>query len=293
MVTPINNAATQTSGEQLGLMYKRWTLDCIVNIAYAVALDFSQRPELYQEVSEELAEQLTELQSEFGFDPDFPNATTRQMLMAPIFGESDGHGSGNDSSAFQTFRLPVLAAAADFSENAQPTAFPMLRERVRSAVVPFRTHLIDLTGASIKQTRKRTEFVFNIAQEILKDPKISLVFGINGLEDDEWPLNKIDPQRAKLIEKITTQLTGLPYGVITKEMFVRIQRIAEKGDQSIRIIVDQNIEDPKVDLDPLISEVYAWGSDLGLVGGTRPQMATARLQPGWSTMSATATMAKA
>ena len=285
MVTPINNNGT--SGQQLGLMYKRWTLDCIVNIAYAVALDFSQRPELYQEVSDTIAEQLTELQSFFGFDANFPNMTARQMLMAPIFGESDGHGSGNDTSAFQTFRLPVLAAAADFSENAQPTAFPMLRERVRSAVVPFRTHLIDLKGASINQTRTRTESIFNVAQTILKDAKISLVFGINGLADSNWPLNKIDPQRAKLIEKITTQLTGLPYGVITKEAFVRIQRIAEKGDQSIRIIVDQNIEDPAVDLDPLISELYAWGSDLGLVGGTRPQMAAARTQPAWSAMSAT------
>jgi hypothetical protein len=292
VVTPINNnGPNPSSGEQLGLMYKRWTLDCIVNIAYAVALDFSQRPELYQEVSDEIAEELTGLQSEFGFDSDFPNTSTRQMLMAPIFGESDGHSSGNDASAFQTFRLPVLAAAADFSENAQPTAFAMLRERVRSAVVPFRTHLIDLQGASINQTRKRTEFVFNVAQKILKDGKISLVFGINGLGDDDWPLKKIDPQRAKLIDKITTQLTGLPYGVITKEMFVRIQRIAEKGDQSIRIIVDQNIEDPKIDLDQLIAELYAWGSDLGLVGGTRPQMA-ARVQPAWPAMSATATTAK-
>ena len=291
MVTPINNNGA-TSGEQLGLMYKRWTLDCIVNIAYAVALDFSQRPELYQEVTDDIAEKLSELQGEFGFEPNFPNITTRQMLMAPVFGESDGHGSGNDTSAFQTFRLPVLAAAADFSENAQPTAFPMLRERVRSAVVPFRTHLIDLKGASINQTRKRTESIFNLAQTILKDGKISLVFGINGLGEADWPLKTIDPQRAKLIEKITTQLTGLPYGVITKEMFVRIQRIAEKGDQSIRIIVDQNIEDPTVDLDPLIAELYAWGSDLGLVGGTRPQMA-ARVQPGWSAMSATATTVKA
>jgi hypothetical protein len=288
VATTINN----NGGEQLGLMYKRWTLDCIVNIAYAVALDFSQRPELYQEVGDDLAEKLTELQSEFGFEANFPNMNTRQMLMSPIFGESDGHSSGNDTSTFQTFRLPVLAAAADFSENAQPTAFPMLRERVRSAIVPFRTHLIDLTGASINQTRKRTESVFNSATSILKDPKISLVFGINGLGDDDWPLNKIDPQRAKLIEKITTQLSGLPYGVITKEMFVRIQRIAEKGDQSIRIIVNQNIEDPKVDLDPLISELYAWGSDLGLVGGTRPQV-TARVQPSWSAMSAAATTAKA
>jgi hypothetical protein len=258
-------------------MYKRWTLDCVVNIAYAVSVDFSQRPELYQDVSDDTADKLTELQSGFGFEANFPNVNTRQILMIPIFGESDGHGSGNDASTFQTFRLPVLAAAADFSENAQPTAFPMLRERVRSSIVPFRTHMVDLKGASINQTQKRTNFIFEIARSILKDPKVSVVFGINSNIDQAWPLESTDPQGAKLVEKITTQLTGLPYGVISKEMFVRMQRIAEKGDLSIRIIIDQDIENPEFNLDPLISELYAWGSDLGLVGGTRPQQ-IARVQ---------------
>jgi hypothetical protein len=199
--------------------------------------------------------------------------------MKPLFGESDGHGGGNDGSTFQTFRLPVLAAAADFSENAQPTAFPMLRERVRSAIVPFRTHMIDLRGSSLNQTEKRTESIFKTAQEILKDPNVAMVFGINGAIEAGWPLESNDPQGAKLIEKITTQLTGLPYGVITKEMFVRIQRIAEKGFQSLRIIIDQDIENPEFNLDPLISELYAWGSDLGLVGGTRPQLAARTPNP--------------
>jgi hypothetical protein len=80
----------------------------------------------------------------------------------------------------------------------------------------------------------------------------------------------LDPQGAKLIEKITTQLTDLP-GVITRENFVHLQRIGEKGLQSIRIILDTDIEDPKFDIDPLITELYAWGSSLRLVGGARPQ----------------------
>jgi hypothetical protein len=31
-------------GQRLGLMYKRWTLDCVVTFAHAVSLDFSNRP---------------------------------------------------------------------------------------------------------------------------------------------------------------------------------------------------------------------------------------------------------
>src|SRR5437899_6990759 len=128
-------------GERLGLDYKRWTLNCVVTIAHAVALDFSDRPELYQQVADDIAAKLTDLQANYGFQSDFPDMPIRLRLMQPVFGESDGHGSGNDGSAFQTYRLPVLAAAADFAENAQPTGFPMLRERVKNTLVAFKTHM--------------------------------------------------------------------------------------------------------------------------------------------------------
>lgn len=273
---PDETRHTKSIGEQLGLMYKRWTLDCVVCIAHAVAKDFSQRLELYQKLGNEVANLLTNLQSQYGFDRDFPNSEIRMMLMKPIFGDSDGHGSRNDGSACQAYRIPVLAAAADFSENAQPTAFSMLRERIRSAIVPFKTHLVDLAGASLTQTEARTESVFTTAQSILKAPNVFAVFGINGSIDAKWPLESNDTQGAMLIEKITTQLADLPYGVISREMFVRMQRIAEKGYQSLRIILDNDIDDPKFDLDPLIAQLYAWGSDLGLIGGARPQQQMAR-----------------
>jgi hypothetical protein len=266
-------------GQSLGLDYKRWTLDCVVKIAHAVALDFSDRPELYQQVADDTAAKLVDLQANYGFDANFPDVVIRQRLMKPIFGESDGHGSGNDGSTFQTYRLPVLAAAADFAENAQPTAFAMLRERVRSEIVPFKTHLADLQGASLSQTERRTTFIFDIAQTILKDPNVFVVFGINGAIDPAWPLQSSDPQGAKLIETITTQLLELLPGVLTRENFVRLQRIGEKGFQSIGIILDADIDDPKFDIDTLITELYAWGSSLRLVGGARPQPQPSITQP--------------
>jgi hypothetical protein len=65
-------------------------------------------------------------------------------------------------------------------------------------------------------------------------------------------------------------------------MFMRIQRIAEKGYQSIRIILDEITEVPIFDLDPLITELYAWGSDLRLVGGPRMHQQVARIQAAYS-----------
>src|SRR5215510_251623 len=118
-----NNVGVQppSFGKRLGLIYEKWTLDCVVTIAHAVAWDFSDNPQLYRQVADATADKLTDLQADYGLQATFPGMDTRQRLMKPIFGESDGHGSGNDGSAFQTYRLPVLAAAADFAENTQPT----------------------------------------------------------------------------------------------------------------------------------------------------------------------------
>ena len=264
----------------LGIMYKRWVLDCIIHLGHAVSLDFYNRPELYKQMKAETANQLTDMHGRYGFDPAFPNDAIRLMLMKPIFGESDSYGGGNDSSIFQTARMPVLAAAADFSENAQPLAFPMHRERTRSAIIPIKRFMEDLEGASLNQTEIRTRKIFNTAVSILTDVNVAAVFGINEQIDDKWPLESTDPQGAKLVEKITAQLPNVSYGVILRDEFIRWQRIAEKGCQSIRFILETDIElidatDEKIDRG--IGLFYTWASDLRLVGGATPQVSgTAR-----------------
>jgi len=265
-----NQEPTPSPGQQLGVMYKRWTLDCVVSIAHAVSMDFSDRPHLYKRVGADTAKKLTDLQADYGFQVNFPDMTIRQRLMKPIFGQSDGHGSGNDGSEFQYWRLPALTAAASFSENAQPTGFPMLRKRVKDACDNFRDHM-DQQGASLSETEKRTKAIFDVAQSILKDRDVAGRFGITGDIDAKWPLASTDQQGAILIENITRELSGLPYGIISRDMFVHIQHVADDGFGSIKIILDENIDDPNFDFTSLITELYAWGSDLGLVGGPQPQ----------------------
>ena len=258
-------------GQQLGLMYKRWVLDCIPNLGYAVSLDFSYRPELYKQIDSKTATLLTNMQGQYGYAPDFPNQDIRLMLVKPLFGLSDGHMQRDNGSAFQTARMPVLSAAAGFAENAQPTAFPMHRERNRSAIVPFRRLMEDFQGASLDQTDIRTGKIFDSATSILKNVGVAMVFGINGTIDKDWPLNSTNAEGAKLVEKITTQLPDMPYGIISRDKFVGMQRIAEKGFQSIFRILETDIEADDETLDQLIAQLYAWGSDLKLIGGVRPQ----------------------
>src|SRR5260370_15055094 len=192
-------------GGQLALMYKRWVLDSIVMSAFAVSKDFSRRPELYQDVTSDVAKRITDIQSRYGYDGDFPDDNQRNMLLMPIFGVSDGGPKVDESSAFYGTRRNVIAAATDYSENAQPTGFPMLRERFRSALVPFRTFLSDRGGASLSETDRRHKSLFGVAEMILKNINIRVVFGINKDIDKNLPLDNADPIGAKLMPKFTQQ----------------------------------------------------------------------------------------
>ncbi|MDX1415690.1 MAG: hypothetical protein R3293_15950 [Candidatus Promineifilaceae bacterium] len=263
-------AQGRSYGQILGRMYKRWVLDCVVDIAYAVSIDFSQRPELYQNIDPATADKMTDLQSAYGYAKNFPSHDIRANLLLPIFGQSYAQGGGNDGSPFQTARMVVLAAAADFAENAQPTGFPMLRERIRSALVPFKNHMEDVKGASLAQTNQRTDAIFTLSSEILRDPQVAGVFGVSSTIDPDWPLAADDTEGAKLIEKITTQLQGIPAGQITSVQFIRKQRYGSKGEISILHILESDFENDDSLLDDLTAQLYAWGSDLGLIGGSPP-----------------------
>jgi hypothetical protein len=261
---------------QLATLYKIWTLDCVTHIGHAVSIDFSNRPNLYSGINLETANQLTEMQSEYGFSRNFANDAIRLMLMKPIFGESDGHGSGNDGSGFQAARMPVLAAAAGFALNAQPLAFQMHRERFRNEAFSFVSFMTELEGASFSQTEVRMRSVFNTAASIIRDSDVASKFGITDPIDASWPLEfPVDPTGARLIEYITTQLLGMPYGIITLNQFVHMQRMAQKGFDSISRILETNLDEINVTddaINELIREFYAWGSELRLVGGATPQM---------------------
>jgi hypothetical protein len=287
-----------TFGEELALDYKHWTLDCVVTIANAVAVNVIAQPERYQGVSDVTAENLTNLQAKYGFDPNFPDLAARCMLMEPYFGKSDGLGPGIDSSAFQRSRLPVLQAALDFEEHTQTFGFPALRSRFQRKIVDFKaamTKFQDLSTklqiASLSQTEKRTRFIFGIAQEIFHDGGVRAKFGINAAIDPNWPQElPIDSLGAQLIEQITTELRDQPCGVITREMFINMQLIAQNGLKSIRDTLDQAVEDPNFNvdkLDQLIAEFYSWGYDLPSFGGARPQRQSS---PAQSTATETAPM---
>ena len=121
-------------------------MDCLVEIAYAISIDFITRPQLY--LSEDIPDPIVDLRMTWGTAVAFPNTAQRQVMMMPIFGRSDGlrPDAGTGSAPFHIARKKLIDACVAFSERAVDTGVPMLEERVRSALVPLQAHFQRLRG---------------------------------------------------------------------------------------------------------------------------------------------------
>lgn len=260
-------------------MYKRFVLDCISDLGYAVAMDFSQKPHLYVKV-DAIADTLSQLQSEINTSSNLPGKDTRARLYQPVWGNWENDKTGKDNAPFKTLRLKLFQAAASYAENAQPFRFAALRIDVINAIAAPRDHFEGLNGSSLKQTYRRTADIFELSQKIIKHEKIMRRFGVDGeINDESWPLSNSNSVGTKLIHEMSRNLEGIPGGVIAREEFVTMQRIAQRGAEALVELLDPTLDDIPDDVDEkhpsilrlnkFIGNLYAWGRDIGAIGNAR------------------------
>jgi hypothetical protein len=72
-------------------MYARWTLDCLVEIAHAISIDYFSNPEFYQ--GEDTPDKIVDLSLSYGSVKNFPDKDQRHILAGAILGDSDGYPS--------------------------------------------------------------------------------------------------------------------------------------------------------------------------------------------------------
>jgi len=240
--------------------YARWTLDCLVEIAYAISIDFVSRPQLYQ--SDDIPDDIVNLRASYGADPDFPNTAQRQLMMTPVFGRSDGlkPDATNASAPFQMARKKLVDACVAFSERAVDSGIPMLEERVRSALIPFTAHLLASKGKSFQSSGGEIVAESDTAFQILRSSGVSEVFSVTKIDDD-WPLQSNDPNGATLVEVAGVALSLSGDYKLSHTKFMLLQRVAVEGARALLLVLntDPSNEDQLL---KLISQVYTWGTSL-------------------------------
>jgi hypothetical protein len=244
----------------IGQLYARWTLDCLIEIGYAVSMDFVARPQLY--LSDDVPESIVDLRMSYGTDPRFPNTAQRQMMLIPVFGKSDGHtpDASTGAAPFHVARKKLIDACISFSERAVDTGVAMLLERIRSALVPLRAHLEGLNGRSLRLSTQQIQTVSNTAIDILKAPEVARVFSVSPA-DDKWPFDSIDPNGAKLIENAGSKLALPQDCTLSYTKFILLQRVAQEGARTLPLVLTTDPTSEQALL-ALITHGYTWGTSL-------------------------------
>jgi hypothetical protein len=260
------SAAAAQTGDDLssviGSLYAIWTLDCLMEIGYAVSIDFITRPQLY--LSDDIPDAIVQLRMSYGANASFPNTAQRQAMMMPIFGRSDGlvPDASTGTAPFHIARKKLSDACIAFSERAVDSGIAMLKERVRSALVPLQSHFRGLgegarAGKSLRLTANlQMKPISDAVVSILLAPDVAQVFSVSPA-DAKWPFDSTDPSGAKLVENAGVKLMLPQECKLSYTKFILLQRVAQEGARALPLVLTTN-PDSEQELLALITQVYTW-----------------------------------
>jgi len=265
----------QPFGEVLGDLYARWTLDCLIEIAHAVSLDFVAQPNRYR--GSDVPENIVDLRSSYGYQRNYPNQTQRTEVNSPIFGASDGYiaakGGAGVSDDFHNLRSTLFKACVIFTRRSVVDAPGGLKDDIIKAVGKFVPPLSFFEGTSLQFTSTDLQFVSGLAYEIFRSPVVSGRFGFNGVVPTvEWPLKADDEIGAQLIVAISKELQLKEWGK-TEDQFRNLRSMAQDGNEALQSIL---LDDPTGQgrFDALVSKIYSWAQSVETYQG--PGLPSAR-----------------
>lgn len=252
--------AVSTGSAFLGDMYARWTLDCLVEIAHAISIDYFSSPEFYQ--GDDTPPEIVDLWLSYGSVKNFPNKTQRYTMAAAVFGESDGYpppaGVTVYSDAFHQNRDTLFKAciAAQTATSAQSR--DGLDQTVLQALPNMQSYLGGFPGKAARFAYEQIKDVSDVAFAILRSDTVSSRFiGIHHTPiPKEWPLRKSDANGDKLIAECVATLKI--DGVNLKMAFPDLRTLAHTGREALETIVQ-----PSEELKEIIKQTFSWAMFTG------------------------------
>jgi hypothetical protein len=243
--------------ELIADLYARWTLDCLVEIAHAVSIDYFSYPEFYK--GDDTPDSIEDLWASYGSVKNFANKDQRTVLAGAILGGCDGYSpkgnAYNDEFHQQRDALFKACIAAQTATSAQSR--DGLNANVTFVLPDFQKYLGRFTGKAVRLAHDQIKAVTETAFSILRSDTVSARFiGIQSPISEDWPLETADSNGDSLVEECIAQLKVA--GVEMPSGFTNVRTLAQAGSDALTAILQ-----PTTNLDDLIRKTYSWATFTG------------------------------
>jgi hypothetical protein len=252
------------------------TLDCLIEVALAVAGDQDRRPERYGELDDDVMRPLAALRQ--GQGDVCRDLDERTVLYEAISGRPKAP-------------LPPLSVAEWAFRDAGLALVNADSERRRTYMGPFieraRTlrSFLELEGSAAEHSLVPLKATFEPALAALRAPAVATAFGLASGPVPPWPFDEaLSPAGAQLVEIVSTDLQVEATGPISQYEFLVLQRLAYHRGNTIQAVMDGRFDRDAEDLGALVAWQHAldefrlanvaraWRGDSGwLTPAERPQ----------------------
>ena len=169
--------STRPALHPVGKLYGQWTFNFMIDVAEAIAHDFAERPQYYQNVPDELVTILSAFRSSMGAHPDWPDARQRLSLFRVL---------GAACLAAASLREAALV----YVESGTDLNRDLLIDTFHDAAGTFRNQLKSVEGKSLATGCRQISGVFNNAARVFQSAELMRVFGLAPAStDDGWPIS--------------------------------------------------------------------------------------------------------
>jgi hypothetical protein len=256
------------AGFDFGSLYAKWTLDTLIELAYAVSSDFINRPQLF--TGNDIPPEIVDLRMSYGAHRGYPNTQQRAAMLMPIFGRSDGlkpTDASNSVAPFILARRKFFEACIAYSERAVDTGLSMLEERVQSSIIPFRAFFESIDGQSVSLSARQIGDIMDVVTKILRSSGVAKVYGASAIdsEDSDWPWvgedHTINSSGAKLVEAASNVLPVPQDSKMSYIKFILLQRVAQEGSRALSKVGAVHAKEKEA-IRELINHGYIWATSL-------------------------------
>ena len=233
---------------------------------------FEANPQQFKTVGDNTATALGNIRYRTGKDENRLDARQRQLLMAPLMGQSDGRRHDDTAAPFHQSAHGVRKAAVDFVQRVYNTGEVQLRNAFREFREVIQRVPRDPAGQCRGCRAESTKTQHDEVVQVLQDGKFAGGLGLPPAPSGgQWPRSGlVDGDGAALIEELSRRSVALnmPIDQMTESEFAAVQRLADSGADTIAAVVaDANLK-PDANADAVIDLAYRWWTAIRDLRGT-------------------------